>query len=48
MKVTAETLVRAAAEDCDGTTPDTNTAERIVAGVMAESGRSVTVNFEPN
>ena len=48
LKVAATQLVGAAAETCNGTRPDINAAERIVAGVMAASGRSVAVNFQPN
>lgn len=48
MKATATQLVRAAAETCNGATPDINAAERIAAGVMAASGRSVAVNVEQN
>lgn len=48
MKVAAARLFRAASESCRGPVPDTDIAERIVAEVMAASGRSVAVTVEPN
>jgi hypothetical protein len=48
IKAKAAHLVKAAARTCNGCTPDTHAAESMVAGVMAASGGSVTVNFEPN
>jgi hypothetical protein len=48
MKAAAAQSVRAAAESCQGLAPDTNSAERIVAEVMAASGRAVAVIVEPN
>jgi hypothetical protein len=48
MKITAAELVKAAADNHNGTTHDTNAAETTVAEVMAASGRSVAINFEPN
>ncbi len=48
MKDTAVQLVRAAAETCIGTSPDTSEAETKVASLMATRGGSVTVKFETN
>ena len=48
MKVTAAELVRTAAETCSGISPDTSAAETTVAEVIASSGRSVKINFQPN
>jgi hypothetical protein len=48
IRVTAAELVKAAVDNCNGTTPDTNTAENTVAEMIAASGGSVTVTFEPN
>ena len=48
MKLTAAELVRAAAEACNGISPDTSAAETTVAEVIASSGRSVKINFQPN
>lgn len=47
-KIIAAELVRAAAETCNETSPNTSEAENTVADVIASSGRSVKINFQPN